>query len=192
MEIIIMIIKIKIIMIKINELKEEILKRYRSVKEISTYNRQAVSKLISDKKTKTILTIVNEAIQQLIAKLPLNLSLKNINHLMYAASWVIIDSLKIKIKENTDSNENQKPNWHRKIEKEISCLRHDLPILTEIKNDKYSKKKQQLIKRHNIHDLTNVASIIENSKQKIQVKAQRLERFNKRKSFLCTIKNFGG
>ena len=106
------------------------------------YNRQAVPKLIADQKTKLILTLVNEAIHQLIAKLPLNLSLTNINHLMYAASWVIIDSLKIKIKEKTDSNKNQKPTWHQKIEKEISYLRHDLSILTEIKNDKYSKIKK--------------------------------------------------
>ena len=156
------------------------------------YNRQAVPKLISDQKTKLILTLVNEAIHQLIAKLPLNLSLTNINHLMYAASWVIIDSLKIKIKEKTDSNKNQKPNWHRKIEKEINCLRHDLSILTEIKNDKYSKikKKQQLFKRHNINNLTNVPIIIENLKQKIQVEAQRLRRFNKRKNFFMYNKIF--
>ena len=62
---------------------------------------------ISDQKTKLILTLVNEAIHQLIAKLPLNLSLTNINHLMYATSWVIIDSLKIKIEEKTDLNKNQ-------------------------------------------------------------------------------------
>ena len=64
------------------------------------YNRQAVPKLISDQKNKLILTLVNEAIHQLIAKLSLNLSLTNINHLMYAASWVIIDSSKIKFKED--------------------------------------------------------------------------------------------
>ena len=56
-----------------------------------------------------------------------------------------------------------------------------------MKNDEYSKikKKEQLFKKHNITDSTNV--IIENFK-KIHVKAQ--TRFNKRKNFFMHNKIF--
>lgn len=111
-------------------------------------------------------------------------SLTETNQLIYATATAITG--KLGKKQPKPHTQNMKePIWREKIHKEIKRLWQDLPILNEIDKGSQIKdwKKKQLERRLNIRKKDDLPVAKEILKQKIQAKAQRLKRFEKRSAF---------
>jgi len=69
-----------------------------------------------------------------------------------------------------------------KIEKEIENFRREISILDELQKDngKQSRKARKVIRKYKILSKEQIPTIKEELKQKLQVKAQRLRRYDKR------------
>ena len=67
-------------------------------------------------------------------------------------------------------------------------MRGDISALTEITRGKHIKdrKKSNLLKKHNIKEDKDIPTKIEQLKQQVQAKAQRIKRFTKRNKFTTT------
>ena len=83
-------------------------------------------------------------------------------------------------KENLTKNKKLK--WKINIEKEIEMMKGEMSILSEIKRNKdpETRKARQVIRKYTITNAIDIPNIKEELKQKIQVKAQRERRFDKR------------
>jgi len=68
------------------------------------------------------------------------------------------------------------------IEKEIENFRREISILDELQKDngKQSRKARKVIRKYKILSKEQIRTIKEELKQKLQVKAQRLRRYDKR------------
>ena len=90
-----------------------------------------------------------------------------------------------KPKKYTNRRTNKKPRWKEKIEKEINELRGEVSILNELirvvkVKSKILNRTKKIYKMKNFEDL---APLKETLKQKIQLKAQRTRRYDKRSKF---------
>lgn len=169
----------------ISQMKAEILRRYETAKETPINERIPIPKVPQDKKTKEAIATANAAIQLIKIQSPIEVSLTNINHLLYATGCSIAAYLGIKVTKQAQPRTATKPQWQNDIEKEIQTIRGDISALTEIKNGKCTKEKKrnQLFKKHKIKNPDDITATIEKLKQIIQAKAQRIRRFTKRNKF---------
>ena len=86
----------------------------------------------------------------------------------------------------------KKTNWKINIENEIETMRGEMSILSKIERNKDPKtrKARKLIGKYKITNAIDIPNIKEELKQKIQVKARRERRFDKRNKFYRQNKIF--
>ena len=112
-------------------------------------------------------------------------TLETMKEVIYAEGFVVTKKLNGKPKKFTSRRVNTKPRWKEGREKEINELRGEVSILDELMRGVKVKsrilntmKKKDKIKKSN--DLTPLKETL---KQKIELKAQRLRRYEKRTKF---------
>ena len=161
------------------------------VKHTPMIDREPLLKLRHTHKCKKIFEIANTAVHEICNETDPDLT--GLNELMYAAGKVIQEKcgLSIKRKKNTTKT-NRKPKWQVKIDKEIETFRREISLLEELQSDKEirSKKAIKVLRKYKIEQKDQIPSIREELKQKLQVKAQRLHRFDKRNKFFRQNKIF--
>jgi len=101
---------------------------------------------------------------------------------MYATGRVLQAKCGIKLRKKETKKKPRKAKWQVKIEKEIENFRREISILDELQKDngKQSRKARKVIRKYKILSKEQIPTIKEELKQKLQVKAQRLRRYDKR------------
>jgi hypothetical protein len=147
--------------------------------------RQRLPKLIEDNKLIHLKKEINGKIKKLLKENETDIT--DINHLMYAAATVITERItkpgkKVKNRSNKDS-------WKIRIQRQISNWRREL---TESglgsDNIKLNIKERKIFQKYKVTNAIEIAQLIEELKQIVQVNAQRMRRYEKRKTSTFKIK----
>ena len=107
------------------------------------------------------------------------------NEVIYAGAYVITEKLNGKPKNYNNRRKHKQPLWKTKIEKEINEIRREVAILdgllrgVKVKSKKLNKMK----KKYAMKKREDVPPLKETLKQKIQLEAQRIRRYEKRTKF---------
>ncbi|PNF19358.1 hypothetical protein B7P43_G06722 [Cryptotermes secundus] len=173
-----------------NELKEQLQVARHKVRFLQMSERRTLLKLEENKKLVCLKEQVNGIIKELLEENQINIT--EVNHLIYAAATVITETT-IKPRK-TMTTGRFKDAWKLRIQKQISKWRKDLSILTESgsgsDNIKLNTKKRKIFQKYKMTNAREVAELIEKLKQKIQAKAQRIRRYEKRKNQYIQNKMF--
>ena len=112
--------------------------------------------------------------------------------MLHACAKIVQSKPGDKPKKKRKSDKNKKPKWKINSEKEIETMRGEMSILSEIERNKDPKtrKARKVIRKYKVTNVIDIPSIKEELKQKIQVKAQRERRFDKRNKFYRQNKIF--
>ena len=135
--------------------------------------------------------VKNKALQIICSKL--NPDLTCLNELLYSTGKVLQEKCGVKFqKKKRNICGTNKPKWQLKIEKEIETLRREIFLCEELQKDKEirSSNAKKVVRKHKIVSKRQIPSIKEELKQKLQVKAQRLRRYEKRSKFFRQNKIF--
>ena len=157
----------------------QILEKWEEVKFMEIGDRAKLPNINKDRKAKELLKIANEALSTI--KQAYQLGITEINELIYATATVVTEMKGVKVKKQRKPNRRQ-PAWKERIEKEINSMRGDLSKLTELTRDSRisERKRRKIMRRYKIKEERDINTEKEKLKQKIQAKAQRLKRFDKR------------
>ena len=169
---------------EIESIKESILNELGVVQEMDIKDRESLNKVRINKKAKTLIEYGNMAFEAIIQELCPDLT--TYNQLLYATGKVITNmcSERKKKKKKKNPHRQQKPKWKERIEKEIELMRGELSILTELQRGVNVKGKAcRTMKRKYKIEKDNINTVKETIKQRMQLKAQRLRRYEKRNKF---------
>ena len=95
-------------------------------------------------------------------------------------------------KKNRNRTSYKQPAWKRKIQKEIEAFRGELSILEDLSKgiNVKTRKRRRVKRKHKLQNENDITTAKERIKQKVQVKAQRIRRFEKRTKFYRQNKIF--
>lgn len=171
-------------------LKEQLQIAWYKVRSLQMSERRRLPKLEESKKLVCFKQQVNGIIKELLEENQTDIT--EVNHLIYAAATVITETT-IKPRKTMKTGR-FKDFWKIRIQKQISNWRKDLSILTESgsgsDNIKLNTKKRKIFQKYKVTNAREVAELIEKLKQKIQAKAQRIRRYEKRKNQYIQNKMF--
>ena len=165
-------------------MKTDILEELSKVQHTNIAERAPLLKIRSKRKFKSAFDLANTALELLCNEL--NPDLTCLNELMYTTGKVLQEKCGITIKRRSKGSRGiNKSKWQLKLEKEIELFRKELSLLDEIQKDKIlrSGKAKKVVRKYKIESKTQIPCIKEELKQKLQVKAQRMRRFEKRSKF---------
>ena len=177
---------------QIYEARKDIIRFYSQIDGTSLSDRENLPKLPFNSKTNKKVKIYNAALKRILDDYPA-FDLLSLNDLTYATAKAATTNIGVKIKKgNRSKHHNQPPKWKRKLQKEIDSLRAEISILDEISKGTHvkTKKSKILVKKHNIIDTSSLDNAKEKTKQIMQLKAQRLRRYDKRSKFFRQNKVF--
>ena len=84
--------------------------------------------------------------------------------------------------------------WKIRTQKQISCWRKELSKIAEMgtgsDNGKLNRKKRKIFQKYRVTNPREVAQLTETLKQKVQAKAQRIRRYEKRETQYSQNKMF--
>lgn len=166
------------------EILNEIREKYEECKECEITERIPLYK-VNPKKSKTNILIkhANTALTQI--KREQLLTFEELNHLIYAAATVVTEKAgKASKVRKRRIRRHKQPKWKERIQKQVKEMRAELSLITEIENgnnsENINKKKNYLNRKYNITSRAKLLETKEMLKMKIQAKAQRLRRYEKR------------
>ena len=101
---------------------------------------------------------------------------------IYAGGFVVTEKLNGKPKKFTNRRVNTKPRWKEKTEKEINELRGEVSILDELMRGVKVKSRilNTMKKKYKIKKSDDLTPLKETLKQKIEPKAEKLRRYEKK------------
>ena len=111
------------------------------------------------------------------------------NKLTYSTAKAITERCGMKKKSRNRTNHKQ-PAWKRKIQEEIEAFRGELSILEDLSKgvNVKTRKGQKVKRKYKLQNENDITTAKEKIKQKVQVKAQRIRRFEKGQNFTGRIK----
>ena len=111
--------------------------------------------------------------------------MNDVNIKLHASEKTVESKFKVKSKKKGKPDKIKKPKWQIHIEKKIETMTREMPIFSKLGRNKNLKtrKARKVIRKYKITNAIDIPSIKEELKQKIQVKAQRKRRFDKRYKF---------
>lgn len=170
--------------------RENILRELSKTKYTAMSERETLPKLSTNNKTRTTITLYNVALRSIVAYTDKDIT--SLNNLLYATARAVTLHTGIKIKTKKKSHINKQPKWKANLQKEIDSLRAEISILDELSKgiNVNTRKSRKLKRKFNIVNQQSITTTKENLKQKMQVKAQRLRRFDKRNKFFRQNKIF--
>ena len=157
-----------------------ILNELSKVQHTNMTDREPLRKIRINKKVKMNTRLVNAALEIITEQEDFEAT--HLNELIYAASKVITEQSEEK--KVTKPRKRRKPKWKERIDAEIQRLRGELSIISEVergvdvKGVAFRRLKYKYKLTH-----SNLKTVKENIKQKMQLKAQRKRRFEKRTNF---------
>ena len=161
-------------------MKTDILEEYSTVQHTESRDRQVLLKIRNSRKYRAMFDASNKALQLICNEL--NPDLTRLSELLHSAGKVLQEKCDIKLqkkKRNTRGMTKQK--WQLKIEKEIETFRREISLCEELQKKKgiRSGNAKEIMRKCKIVSKSQIPSIKEELKQKLQVKAQRLCRYEK-------------
>ena len=117
-------------------------------------------------------------------------TLTHLNNLTYATA--LAATSKVGLKPINKNKKHKAPAWKEKIQKEITAMRSELSVLEEFSRGTIVRTKQgrKVVRKFKLKDDNDIKGAKEVLKQKIQLKAQRIKRFEKRSNFYRQNKIF--
>ena len=107
-----------------------------------------------------------------------------INNLIYAADTIMTQKLNEPSKRSKSRRDVKF--WKIRMQKQISRWRKELSIIVETgtvsDNGKLNRKKRKIFQKYRTTNAREVAKLTETLKQKLQAKAQRIRRYEKRET----------
>jgi hypothetical protein len=134
-------------------------------------------------KIKLVAKMANKAMEEILYEKDLNIT--ELNHLIYAAATVITDEINGTAECKIKVQRSKPPPWDRRIQWSINYNRKELSVLVEIKRDNrkvQNIKRTTLFKKYNTEEEENLNRLIEELRQKVAAKTQRLSRYMKRQN----------
>ena len=178
----------------ITEARDNIIREYSVVNSLNFVDRENLPKLQFNYKNTNRVRIYDFALKRILNEIDQSeLDIHSLNDLIYATAKAATASVGVKIKKPSKKrNHHKAPKWKRKLQNEIDTLRAEISILDELSRGVSVKtRKARKLKRNlNITDKASLDCAKENLKQKMQLKAQRLRRFDKRTKFYRQNKIF--
>jgi len=125
---------------------------------------------------------INGVIEELLEEDEMDIT--DINNLIHAAATIMTQTLN-ELSKRSKNKRNVKF-WKIRMQKQISSWRRDLSIIAETgtgsDNGKLNRKKRKIFQKYGVTNAREVAQLTESLKQKVQVKAQRIRRYEKRET----------
>ena len=149
--------------------------------------RDPLPKITNSAKLNLKIKLYNVALKKILTRKECDLS--NLNAIIYATGKAISNQMSVKTKKKKSKHTNKPPKWKVKIYKEIDALQ---AFLDEISKGTAVKTREarKVRNRNNVTDDNSLLTAKETLKQKIQVKAQRLCRYDKQNRFYRQNKIF--
>ena len=119
----------------------------------------------------------NEAMEEILDEKDLDIT--ELNHFIYAAAKVITEEINVTGDIKLQTQRSKTPPWVRRIQGSINDMRKELSALVEIRRDKrkvMNIDRTRLLKKYNIVKTEDFDQLIEELKQNVSAKAQRLSR----------------
>jgi hypothetical protein len=120
------------------------------------------------------------------------MDITDINNLIYAAATIMTQILNEPSKRS--KNRRNVQFWKIRMQKQINNWRNELSIIAEAgtgsDNGKLSRKKRKIFKKYRVTNTKEVAQLTETLRQKVQAKARRLRRYEKRETQYSQNKMF--
>ena len=162
------------------EMKEEILRQIIQMKNIDIEDRQKLCKIRSDKKARKLIDKAKKAAKEVMNEC--EETLVTTNEVIYAGAYLITEKLNVKPKNYNNRRKHKQPLWKIKIEREINEIRGEVAILNELLRGVKvkSRKLNKMKKKYAMKNREDLPPLMETLKQKIQLKAQRIRRYEKR------------
>jgi len=145
--------------------------------------RSRLQKLQNTFKIKVIIKMANKVMEEILDAKDLNIT--ELNHLIYAAAMVITEEINGTAEYKIETQRSKPPPWVRRVQGSINNIRKELSVLVEIKRDNrrvQTIKRTRLFKKCNIEKEEDLNRLIEELKQKVSAKTQRLSRYRKRQN----------
>jgi hypothetical protein len=114
-----------------------------------------------------------------------DLNITELNHLIYAAAMVIREEINGMGEYRQQTPRSTTPPWVGCIQGSINDIRKELTALVEIQGDNRKAKNIKrtiLLKKYNTEVKESLDQLIEELKQKVSAKTQRLSRYRKRQN----------
>ncbi|XP_042889217.1 uncharacterized protein LOC122264411 [Penaeus japonicus] len=175
---------------KIEEAYQNIIREMSVVDLTEMTTRENLPKITLNSKANEMIKLYNVALKEVIKHIGKDLN--TINNLFYSTAKVITSELGVKVKKKRQYNTNKPPKWKVKLQKEIDSLRAEISILDEMLKgtNVKTRKAKTIMKKNNITDGASLEIAKETNTQKMQLKAQRLRRYDKRTKFYRQNKIF--
>ena len=174
---------------EIEEARLDILREFSRTEHQDFPERDPLPKITNSAKLNLKIKLYNVALKKILTNKECDLS--NVNAIIYATGKAISNQMGVKTKKKKSKHTNKPPKWKVKIQKEIDALRAKLSILEISKGTAVKTRKARKVRnRNNVPDENSLLTTKETLKQKIQVKAQRLHRYDKRNRFYRQNKIF--
>ena len=173
---------------EISSMKMDILEEFSKVQHTELRDRQVLLKIRSSCKYRAMFDVANKALQIICNEL--NPDLTCLNELLYPAGETLQEKCGMKFQKKKREH-----TWHEvlvKDKKEIETFRRDISLWEELQKDKEirSSTAKKVVRKYKTVSKSKIPSIKEELKQKLQVKAQRLRRYEKRSKFFRKNKIF--
>jgi hypothetical protein len=162
--------------------KDAIIRELSKIKYSDMQDRDNLPKIQSSHKNKKLIRVHDAALKLLLNEIDNDIT--NINQAIYATAFAAYKGIGTNIKKRKPIK-HKEPAWKVKIQKEIDALRGKLSILDELArgvntNTKKARKIKQIYKFQNNDEILSAKETV---KHKMQLKAQRVRRFEKRIKF---------
>ena len=131
---------------------------------------------------KEMMKTANEAMKEILDEKDLNIT--ELNHHIYAAATVITEGINGIGVYKLQTQRSKTPTCVRRIQGSINDVRKELSALVEIRRDNrkvMNINRTRLLKKYNIQKTEELDQLIQELKQKVSAKTQRLSRHKKRK-----------
>ena len=178
---------------KISAARDDIIRFYSQENDSDLHHRETLPKLPFTAKSSKVVKIYNFALKRIFEDdSDASYDMLTLNDLIYATAKAATENIGLKVKKTTPKHKNKLPKWKQKLQKEIETLRAEISILDEISRGTVvkTKKAKRIKSKHKIVDKASLDSAKEKVKQVMQLKAQRLRRFDKRSKFYRQNKVF--
>jgi hypothetical protein len=163
------------------KLREELQKLWYKVRLLQISERQRLRKLIENNKLIHLKKEINGIIEELLKEDETDIT--DINLLIYAAATVVTERI-TKSGKTVKKKKKNKDSWKMRIQRQISNWRRKLSIFTESgsvpDSIKLNIKKRKIFQKYKVTNAIEIAQLIEELKQKVQAKAQRMGRYEKK------------
>jgi len=151
------------------------------VTQIEIDKRPRLQKLQDVFKIKAIMQTANKAMEEILDGKDLNTA--ELNRLICAAATVSAEEINGTGEYKLEIRRSKTPPWVRCTQGSINDIRNELSALAEIKRDNrkvQNIKRTRLVTKCNIEKKENLDQWIEELKQNVSAKTQRLSRYRKR------------